>query len=259
MSDFQKTEWSQKEAAKQYTQKADQFLPYRWDMIQVVQSYFQYFQCGDGNRILDLGCGDGILSAALREKDSDASLVLVDGSETMLEKARTRLSGQVKTYTQTFQQVIQEQPNLGKFDFVCSAMAIHHLTRAEKRALYQYCQSALYPEGHLLVIDVVLAPTSQLEAWYLQVWREWIEQTARTSQSQEDFSGIPKKYKALEENQPDQLNTQLADLTDLGFLDVDVFFKFGIFTVFGGRKSPEFNSVNEEDPELALGAFDPGL
>src|SRR5579872_7322741 len=42
----------------------------------------------DGMRIVDLGCGTGELTAKLAERSKDATVVGVDSSPTMLEKAR---------------------------------------------------------------------------------------------------------------------------------------------------------------------------
>ena len=37
-------------------------------------------------------------------------------------------------------------------------------------------------------------------------------------------------------NKPDKLGNQLKALEEAGFLDVDCYFKNGIFAVFGGKK-----------------------
>ena len=39
-----------------------------------------------------------------------------------------------------------------------------------------------------------------------------------------------------EENQPSGLIEQLSILGDIGFLNVDCYYKYGVFAVFGGTK-----------------------
>ncbi len=51
------------------------------------------------------------------------------------------------------------------------------------------------------------------------------------------YDDLPSIYKNKEENKPDTLISQLDLLNDIGFKDVDCFYKYGIFAVFGGAKS----------------------
>ena len=50
------------------------------------------------------------------------------------------------------------------------------------------------------------------------------------------FSDIIRRYKGLEENKPDTLDDQLNTLRNFGFKDVDCFYKYGIFSMYGGMK-----------------------
>jgi tRNA (cmo5U34)-methyltransferase len=44
------------------------------------------------------------------------------------------------------------------------------------------------------------------------------------------------KHSGKEENKPDTLNDQLNALRAAGFKDVDCYYKYGIFSMFGGRR-----------------------
>jgi tRNA (cmo5U34)-methyltransferase len=50
------------------------------------------------------------------------------------------------------------------------------------------------------------------------------------------FDDIIRQYKNNEDNKPDTLHDQLNALGAMGFKDVDCYYKYGIFTMFGGRK-----------------------
>lgn len=50
------------------------------------------------------------------------------------------------------------------------------------------------------------------------------------------YDNLPDIYKSKEENQPSNLFDQLDLLIKIGFKDVDCFFKYGIFALFGGIK-----------------------
>jgi tRNA (cmo5U34)-methyltransferase len=48
--------------------------------------------------------------------------------------------------------------------------------------------------------------------------------------------GLPDLYKSKKDNNPSPLFDQLQVLEKTGFKDVDCFFKYGIFALFGGTK-----------------------
>jgi len=47
---------------------------------------------------------------------------------------------------------------------------------------------------------------------------------------------IIQRYKDNRDNKPDTLDEQLNALKSVGFKDVDCYYKYGIFTMYGGRK-----------------------
>jgi tRNA (cmo5U34)-methyltransferase len=89
-------------------------------------------------------------------------------------------------------------------------------------------------------MDVILSPSETLEKWYLQLWREWItEREAILKIDSHEHDGIINRYKDNTDNKPDLINTQLKSIQDIGFKDVDFYYKYGIFTIFGGKKQEE--------------------
>jgi tRNA (cmo5U34)-methyltransferase len=85
-------------------------------------------------------------------------------------------------------------------------------------------------------LDVVLAPGDELEHWYMKLWREWIDRQRREGITDKDLSGIPLRYKGNPDNLPDTLDLQLGVLRTTGFEQVDCYYKYGVFAIFGGRK-----------------------
>ncbi|MBI1810495.1 MAG: hypothetical protein HY035_09030 [Nitrospirae bacterium] len=45
-----------------------------------------------------------------------------------------------------------------------------------------------------------------------------------------------RRYKDNKDNKPDTLGNQLGALKKIGFKEVDCFYKYGIFTMYGGKK-----------------------
>jgi tRNA (cmo5U34)-methyltransferase len=51
------------------------------------------------------------------------------------------------------------------------------------------------------------------------------------------YNETPIQYKMRAENRPSSLFDQLQALSKAGFEDVDCFYKYGIFAIFGGTKN----------------------
>ncbi len=112
-----------------------------------------------------------------------------------------------------------------------------HLAMDEKRRLFKAVYSHLEREGFFLNIDIVLAPTENLEHWYLALWKEWIkERKTALGIEGSGYEDIVQRYKDNTDNKPDTLDDQLIALKSVGFSNVDCYYKYGIFAMYGGRK-----------------------
>jgi tRNA (cmo5U34)-methyltransferase len=240
MTKFRKTRWAEADFSRNYVESADIVIVERQRSHAIMKSFYRHhFMGGGGKEVLDLGCGDGILTDALMQTDSTLSATLIDGSEEMLRKAAQRLKdrGDVRFLKASFQDLLEGHDLRGTFDFIVSSLAIHHLDLKGKRELFRWIYSHLKDEGHFLNIDVVLAPDDALEAWYMALWQEWItEKKAEAGIEGEVYDDTMRRYKDNRDNTPDPLWAQLEALKTLGFKDVDCYYKYGIFTIYGGRK-----------------------
>jgi tRNA (cmo5U34)-methyltransferase len=237
MSKFDQSRWSDRNFSKEYREYADDYIPERYRMIDITKSLYKYFFKGKKKRLLDLGCGDGLIVNELLKINKNIEATLVDASIDMMDSARKRLADfeNIRFINAGFQD-IKEADLLNKnFDFVLSALAIHHLKMDEKNELFKYIYSHLNQGGLFLNIDVVLSPTDELENLYLTIWGDWINQNI-SADKKPALLPIPQKYKDNPDNTPDTLLVQLSALEKIGFKNVDCYYKYGIFTMFGGGK-----------------------
>jgi len=240
MSDFRESAWADKRFAESYLDKADIYIVERRTMFGFASSLCDYFfDKEEAVKILDLGCGDGVLTEELLKTHNISSATLVDGNEGMLQKAGERLKQFQSTdfIRASFQEILDGTAELGKYDLCISSMAIHHLERSEKASLFRCIATCLNPGGRFVNIDVVLPPSEELEGWYFSLWRDWLEDMMRRYHiKDEEPEDLIRRYKdPTSSNKPDTLGDQLKALKEAGFRDVDCYYKNGIFAVFGGK------------------------
>jgi tRNA (cmo5U34)-methyltransferase len=242
MTEFADSEWARREAAAGFVENADRYIVERRRMLGIVQSLYRHFvspqSLGRRPHILELGSGDGALTHELLKADPTIEATLVDASAEMLAAARLRLQAypHVKLVRRSFQELLAGADELSTYHFVVSGLAIHHLDRSEKKALFAYVLDHLEDAGHFVNVDVVLARDADVEEWYMHLWREWIRERAARDGMEPAFEYIPQQYKDNADNAPDPLDEQLGVLSAVGFGAVDCYYKYGIFAVYGGRK-----------------------
>jgi len=170
-------------------------------------------------RILDLGAGDGRLLALLRIDRPEAFGVATDLSPTMLDAARARFAGDasVQVVEHDLDAPLSVLGEAGSFDAVVSCFAIHHCSHARKRALYAEVFALLEPGGVFYNLEHVSSPTPELHAAFFAALGMTL--------ADEDRS-----------NQLLDVETQVGWLREIGFAQVDCFWKWRELAVFGGVK-----------------------
>jgi tRNA (cmo5U34)-methyltransferase len=235
MSTFSETSWAQPAYATEYLDHADHYIPERAQLFEILQSFYRRFMAPRGAvSVCDLGCGDGILSSKLLDQDPQLKLTLVDGSGEMLAAARKKFSShpRVSFIQKSFQELIEDSRELGQFDLIVSAFAIHHLERVERRALFTTVFQHLRPGGGLLNIETALASHADYTEWYYVLWQEWIDARDARLGLKGAFHNVPQKARDNPDNKYSPLSEQLQDLESAGFTAADCHYKNGIFTIY---------------------------
>jgi tRNA (cmo5U34)-methyltransferase len=230
------TAFQDPDVANKYLDERRGSFPYAADHLEMMLRVVQHFR-PEPARIVDLGCGDGIVARTLLAAYPNAKAVLVDHSEPMLERARaamTTFADRCDIVHGDLAEPMSTYAGAELFDVIVSAYAIHHLSHERKRALYGEVYDQLAPGGVFVNIEHVASPTRALE----EMWEEsFIDHIV-------DKSGRPYKDVAHEfRSRPDhadnileRLDTQLEWLRDFGFEHVDCYFKCFELAVFGGMK-----------------------
>src|SRR5215216_3082503 len=155
--------WQQEQTVQWFLDSVRGAIPFAREqfavLLQIVENGRQPVR-----RFLDVGAGDGVLSAVLLARYPAAQPVLVDFSPPMLAAARERLAP-VSTQP-TFVEADLASPAwrdavlaYAPFDAIVSSFAIHHLEDERKRALYAELLDLLAPDGTFAHIEHVAADT----------------------------------------------------------------------------------------------------
>jgi SAM-dependent methyltransferase len=204
---------------------------------------------------LDLGCGDGILGAAILGEYPSARGVLVDFSVPMLEQARDQLqeyAGQLVFENLDYGNPawVNEMQAYRPFDAIVSGYSIHHQPDARKPEIYEEIFSLLSPGGWFVNIEHV-SSAAQLnidlfENHYVAA-RHVIEQRNGGTRTLDELA---EEYK----NRPDKAANILAPverqcdwLREIGYEEVDCYFRIYELAVFAGRKPKGKRCPNSQD------------
>jgi tRNA (cmo5U34)-methyltransferase len=207
-------EWQTAEHALGYLEKADGVPHRREGEATLLDELPKTVQ-----RVLDLGSGDGrLLDLVLRARPA-ALGVAVDFSPPMLKRLRQRFDANQRV------QVVEHNlddplPSLGVFDVIVSSFAIHHVAHERKRQLYGEIWGALSSGGVFCNLEHVASASAYGHLRFLQAMGRTL--------ADEDPSN-----KLLD------VHSQLVWLREIGFVDVDCYWKWRELALLVGRKSAD--------------------
>ncbi len=140
--------WSE-DSSKKFVDYGDYFVPEREAQFETICGLIPTLS-GAHRHVVDLCCGEGLLSAALLARLPDITIHAYDGSPTMLAKTAQRLDGYTGRYTT--REIDIAADDWRRFPWpvraFVSSLAVHHL------------DGALAPGGVLVIADLIEPETT---------------------------------------------------------------------------------------------------
>jgi tRNA (cmo5U34)-methyltransferase len=207
------SEWQTKKHALKYLSRAHK-LPHRGEGERVLLEQIP----PDAERVLDLGAGDGrLLSLVLASNPSIKEGVALDFSDPMITRAQSRFQGDTRVRIVKHDFSLPLPSDLGCFDAIVSSLAIHHLTHERKRQLYTEVLTHLNLAGVFCNLEHVSSPTERLHRKFFLA-----------------IGQLPEKEDPS--NRLLDVETQLRWLREIGFVDVDCYWKWSELALLVGVK-----------------------
>ncbi len=215
--------------AREFDQIILKLIPYYSEMLDGLVSAIPHQRSRELN-IIDLGCGTGTISKIIKDKFPNARIICLDLAKNMIEMAKLKLAEYPDVRYQTGDFRSYEFDD--SYDAIVSSLALHHLvTDKEKIQFYKKIYHHLKPGGIFLNADVILGSSDHLQTVYMEKWKAFMEKHV----SEEE---IENKWllQYREEDRPAKLMDHIAWLSEIGFSEIDVVWKYYNFSVYCGRK-----------------------
>ena len=195
-------------------------------------------------RFLDLGAGDGVLSAVLLARYPAAEAVLVDFSPPMLAAAKERLAPPATrpalVHADLATSAWREAASAyAPFDAIVSSFAIHHLEDERKRALYGELLDLLTPGGTFAHIEHVASDTPWMARAFAEAMIDAVWEHGRRSDPELTRDAAAAGYASRPDRDANRLaplDVQCAWLREAGYTEVSAPFRWYEIAVFGGYR-----------------------
>ena len=236
------TIWQQEELAKTFLEGVRGAIPLANAQIDIMLRIIQAAN-PKVESFLDFGCGDGTLGRAILAKYPDAKGVFLDFSEPMLAAAKSKVENlaNLEFISQDFgvKEWVDSLKNQGLFDVIVSGFAIHHQPDQRKKEIYGEIYQLLKPGGIFLNLEHIASNTE----WVRKVFDDLFIDSLYAFNQQHDSSKSRQEIAQEYYYRPDKAANILAPveiqcnwLKELGFINVDCYFKIFEIALFGGMR-----------------------
>lgn len=177
-------------------------------------------------RVLDLGCGPGLMAAGILAEFPQAELTLIDFTREMIDECRCRLGG--------YDRIHYRVADFGTDDFgdgydvILASLSLHHLDLAERPEFARRAFRGLVPGGQLISAEVIVDESPSVRDLQYELWRRFM--TARGE------DGDVWYQKHLAKDHPIEIMPWLTSLSAAGFTSAGCFWRYLNFAIIGAYR-----------------------
>lgn len=230
------TNWQRQDVTQHYLEQVRGGIPFGAEQAKIMLQVVNHFN-PNPKRIIDLGCGNGFLAEILLKSYPEASAILLDHSEPMVENARNHMKDYInrcEIIHGDFSHSIHQYAEPGSVDCIVSGYAIHHLPHTKKKELYQEIYNVLTSGGIFINIEHTASATPEVEKLHDELFIDHLAFYNKRNRQEvaREYYNRPDK----EDNILEKVDVQVDWLREVGFNHADCYFKWMELAVFGGVK-----------------------
>ena len=188
----------------------------RAEQVDMLISYIADFY-QEGNALLDLGMGSGLVEELLFARRPDAYVVGIESSQAMIDLAKARLTPFKQQYHLIYHDLADfEQIALppATYQIVFSVQALHHLESEVQQRLYRSLFKLLPPGGAFLLNDRIAISPGPFSDLYRSAWNR-LERVSEAKSSMDGDAFLERLQH--KEDYPASLEEHLSWLRQAGF------------------------------------------
>lgn len=245
MSKRKDVAWRESELVKNYLEGFRGLLPLAEEQLDIMLRLIRS-RGGPVQVFVDIGCGDGILGATILEHYPDAKGIFLDFSQPMLDAAHEKLRAfenqcEFLDVDYSTKDWVSSVKSHGPFDVIVSGYSIHHQPDPRKRELYSEFYDLLGPGGLFVNVEHVASESDNVESLFEQYLIDFLYNGEVKRRGKRTREQVALDFYNTREDKEANLLTKVEDqcgwLREIGFQDVDCYFKVFELAVFGGRRS----------------------
>jgi len=154
-----------------YSEKMERMVPHYRALIERMVSHLPH--SSQVRNVLELGAGNGNVSALAVAKYRNAYFQLVDASEKMIESLQTTFADQVNiVYDLCLIQDCDFPEN--SFDLIIACFSLHHLPGSDKESTFKSIYKWLRPSGQFTYADLFIDKESEEHRIFLEGWKAFV-------------------------------------------------------------------------------------
>jgi len=173
-------------------------------------------------RILDLGCGNGVLSELVLKKLPNAYVVGFDLTPKMLEAYEENLSA----YRGRYELMLGDYrfDSIGSsYDIVLAGLTLQHLTWGERKDFYKLIYSILNQNGSFILNDIIIDEDWDTRKFQYSSWMQFIAANGEDPEFWLD-KHLTKDYPVTQED-------HFQWLEQAGFAKMDCYWRYHNFAI----------------------------
>jgi len=170
--------------------------------------------------ILDLGCGNGNVTAKLLQVFPKAKYTLLDASQEMLNLCQQQFKDSKVVYIASYFKDFAFKAN--SYDLIVAGFSLHHCDSAEKKILFKKINRSLKKDGIFSCTDLMINKDNPEHSALVEEWKSFVN---NNFPDDEKWKWLQDHYNEFDK--PDNYTDQIEWLKEAGFKTIDIIVKKG--------------------------------